>query len=73
AFNNFTNSAFSTTTNATTLAVVVAATGGGGGCALDNKTTRKPFDPLLPMLLMLSLLWLCNQRSGQNRAIKVTG
>ncbi len=57
AFNNLSNSASSAIANATTLAVLVAAAG-GGGCAINNDTKRSPFDPLLPMLLMLSLFCL---------------
>jgi len=61
AFNNFTNSAFSATANATTLASPVVASGGGGGCVIATERPRT-FDPLLPMLLVLSFFWLFRSR-----------
>jgi len=61
AFNNFTNSAFSATANATTLATPVVASGGGGGCVIATERPRT-FDPLLPMLLVLSFFWLFRSR-----------
>jgi len=61
AFNNFTNSAFSATANATTLAPPVVASG-GGGCSIATTERTRTIDPLLPMLLVLSLFWLFRSR-----------
>ena len=40
--------------------------GGGGGCSLSTRPSS--FDPLLPMLLILSMIYLVSSRSRQTLA-----
>jgi len=55
---------FATQDNPVNVAVWASGDGGGGGCTLGNR--KAPFDPLFPLLVMLSLLYLYRRRLISN-------